>query len=250
MTYDLKDKVAVVTGGNSGIGLGIAQELAEQGAKVFVTGRRQEELDAAVKAIGHGAVGVQGDVTSFADLDRLYDVVQQHGAPIDILVANAGGGAFQPLGAITEEEFDRTFGLNVKATLFTVQKALPLLRDGASIILTGSTSAIKALPAFSVYGATKAAIRNFARHWILDLKERKIRVNVIAPGATTTPGLKGLTASEEEWHGFESGLAAGIPLGRLADPREIGKVAVFLASEASSYVNGAELFVDGGFAQI
>jgi len=240
MTYDLTSKVAVVTGGNSGIGLGIAQELAEQGAKVFVTGRRQEELDAAVKAIGHGAVGVQGDVTSFADLDRLYDVVQQHGAPIDILVANAGGGAFQPLGAITEEEFDRTFGLNVKATLFTVQKALPLLRDGASIILTGSTSAIKALPAFSVYGATKAAIRNFARHWILDLKDRKIRVNVIAPGATETPGLKGLASTEEEWKGLEGGLAAGVPLGRLADPREIGKVAVFLASDASTYRPGPE----------
>lgn len=250
MTYDLTNKVAVVTGGNSGIGLGIAQELAAQGAKVFVTGRRQEELDAAVKVIGPGAVGIRGDVTSFADLDHLYDVVQQHGAPIDILVANAGGGAFQPLGEITEEEFDRTFGLNVKAVLFTVQKALPLLRDGASIILTGSTSAIKALPAFSVYGATKAAIRNFARHWILDLKDRKIRVNVIAPGATETPGLKGLTSTEEEWKGLEGDLAAGVPLGRLADPREIGKVAVFLASDASSYVNGAELFVDGGFAQI
>lgn len=250
MTYDLTNKVAVVTGGNSGIGLGIAQELAEQGAKVFVTGRRKEELDAAVTAIGHGAVGIRGDVTSFADLDHLYDVVQQHGAPIDILIANAGGGAFQALGEITEDEFDRTFALNVKATLFTVQKALPLLRDGASIILTGSTSAIKALPAFSVYGATKAAIRNFARHWILDLKDRNIRVNVIAPGATETPGLKGLTSSEEEWKGFYGELAAGVPLGRLADPREIGKVAAFLASDASSYVNGAEIFVDGGLAQI
>lgn len=250
MTYDLKGKVAVVTGGNSGIGLGIAQELAQQGAKVFVTGRRQEELDAAVKAIGHGAVGVQGDVTSFADLDRLYDVVQQHGAPIDILVANAGGGSFAPLGAISEEDFDKTFGLNVKATLFTVQKALPLLRDGASVILTGSTSSTRALPAFSVYSATKAAIRNFARGWILDLKDRKIRVNVLAPGGTRTPGLHGVAGGDAGWDEFEAGLSAGVPLGRLAEPREIGKVAAFLASDAASYVNGVELFVDGGFAQI
>jgi len=246
----LNDKVAVVTGGTTGIGLGIAQELAAEGAKVFVTGRRQDALDEAVKAIGHGAVGIRGDVSSLADLDRLYDSVQQHGAPIDILVANAGGGSFQPLGAITEEEFDRTFGLNVKATLFTVQKALPLLRDGASIILTGSTSSTRALPAFSVYGATKAAIRNFARHWILDLKDRRIRVNTIAPGATRTPGLQGLASSDAEWQALEGGLAAQIPLGRLADPREMGRAAVFLASDDASYVNGVELFVDGGFAQI
>lgn len=250
MTYDLNGKVAVVTGGNSGIGLGIAQELAAQGAKVFVTGRRQEELDAAVKAIGHGAVGIRGDVTRFEDLDRLYDIVQQHGAPIDILVANAGGGSFQALGEITEAEFDRTFGLNVKATLFTVQKALPLLRDGASVILTGSTTSTRSEPAFSVYGATKAAIRNFARSWILDLRDRKIRVNVIAPGATETPGLKGLAANDAEWLGLEASFAARIPLGRLADPREMGRVAAFLASDAASYVNGVELFVDGGFAQI
>lgn len=250
MTRKLENKVAVVTGATTGIGLGIAQELAAEGARLFIIGRRQEELDAAVKAIGNGAVGVRGDVTKFADLDRLYDTVQQHGAQIDILVANAGGGSFEPLGAISEAEFDRTFGLNVKATLFTVQKALPLLRDGASIILTGSTSAIKALPAFSVYGATKAAIRNFARHWVLDLKDRHIRVNTIAPGATRTPGLQGLTSSEEEWQGLESQLAAGIPLGRLADPREIGRAAVFLASDDASYVNGIELFVDGGFAQV
>lgn len=250
MTRKLDKKIAVVTGGTTGIGLGIAQELAAAGAKVFVTGRRQAELDAAVRTIGNGAVGVRGDVSSLADLDHLYDVVQQHGGPIDILVANAGGGSFQPLGAITEEEFDRTFGLNVKATLFTVQKALPLLRDGASVILTGSTESVRALPAFSVYGATKAAIRNFARHWILDLKDRHIRVNTIAPGATRTPGLQGLAGSDEEWQSLEDGLAAQIPLGRLADPREIGRAAAFLASDDASYVNGVELFVDGGFAQI
>lgn len=250
MTQKLAHKTAVVTGGTTGIGLGIAQELAAAGAKVFITGRRQAELDAAVAAIGNGAVGVRGDVSQFADLDHLYDVVQQHGAQIDILVANAGGGSFQPLGSITEEEFDRTFGLNVKATLFTVQKALPLLRDGASVILTGSTASVRALPAFSVYGATKAAIRNFARHWILDLKDRHIRVNTIAPGATRTPGLQGLASNDEEWQALEGGLTAQIPLGRLADPREIGRAAVFLASDEASYVNGVELFVDGGLAQI
>lgn len=250
MTRKLDNRIAVVTGGTTGIGLGIAQELAEAGAKVFITGRRQEELDAAVKAIGHGAVGVRGDVTRFADLDHLYDVVQREGGPIEVLVANAGGGAFQPIGAITEEEFDRTFGLNVKGTLFTVQKALPLLRDGASIILTGSTAAVRAMPAFSVYGATKAAIRNFARHWAVDLKDRHIRVNTIAPGATRTPGLQGLASNDAEWQPLEGGLASQIPLGRLADPREIGKAALFLASDDASYVNGVELFVDGGFAQI
>lgn len=250
MTRKLENRIAVVTGGTTGIGLGIAQELATEGAKLFILGRRQEELDAAVRSIGNGAVGVRGDVTRLEDLDRLYDAVQQHGGQIDILIANAGGGSFQPLGAITEEEFDRTFGLNVKATLFTVQKALPLLKDGASVILTGSTESTRAIPAFSVYGATKAAIRNFARHWILDLKDRCIRVNTLAPGATHTPGLQGLTASEAEWKGLEGGLSAQIPLGRLADPREIGRAAAFLASDDASYVNGIELFVDGGFAQI
>jgi NAD(P)-dependent dehydrogenase (short-subunit alcohol dehydrogenase family) len=250
MTYDFSGKVAVVTGGNSGIGLGIAQELADLGAKVFIAGRRQDQLDAAVEAIGHGAVGVRGDVTNFADLDHLYDVVQQHGAPIDVLVANAGGVSLGAIGSITEADFDQTFGLNVKATLFTVQKALPLLRDGASVILTGSTSSIRALPGFSVYSATKAAIRSFARGWILDLKDRKIRVNVIAPGGTRTPGLHGVAGGDAGWNEFEAGLVEGVPLGRLAEPREIGKVAAFLASDAASYVNGVELFVDGGFAQI
>ena len=249
MTYDLKNKVAVVTGGNSGIGLGIAQEIAEQGAKVFVTGRRQEELDAAVKAIGHDAVGVQGDVTSFADLDRLYDVVQQHGAPIDILVANAGGGSFEPLGAITEEEFDRTFGLNVKATLFTVQKALPLLSAGSSIILTGSTVSIKGTANFSVYSASKAAVRNFARSWALDLQGRGIRVNVVSPGPIKTPGLGDLVP-EEHRQGLYDALAAQVPLGRLGAPGEVGKAVAFLASDAASFINATELFVDGGMAQI
>jgi NAD(P)-dependent dehydrogenase (short-subunit alcohol dehydrogenase family) len=250
MNRKLEGKVAVVTGGTTGIGLGIAQELAAEGAKVFITGRRQEELDAAVRAIGNSAVGVRSDVSKLSDLDHLYDVVQQHASQIDIVVANAGGGSFQPLGAITEEEYDKTFDINVKGTLFTVQKALPLLRDGGSVILTSSTSTTRALPAFSVYGATKAAIRNFARHWILDLKDRRIRVNAISPGPTKTPGLQGLTNNDEQWRQFEQQLAAQVPAGRIADPREIGRAAVFLASDDSSFVNGVELFVDGGMAQI
>ena len=250
MTLKLENKVAVVTGGSTGIGLGIAQELAAQGATVFITGRRQAELDAAVKAIGPRAIAVQSDVSKLADLDRLYDVVRQRAQHLDIVVANAGGGVIEPLGAITEEAFDKTFAINVKGTLFTVQKALPLLRDGASIILTSSTTTTRPLAAGSVYGATKAAIRNFARSWILDLKGRNIRVNAISPGPTRTPGLQGIASSEEEWKQFETMLAAQVPLGRLADPREIGKVAAFLASEDASFVNGAEIFVDGGQAQI
>jgi NAD(P)-dependent dehydrogenase (short-subunit alcohol dehydrogenase family) len=250
MNRKLEGKVAVVTGGTTGIGLGIAQELAAEGAKVFITGRRQEELDAAVKSIGASAIGVRGDISKLSDLDHLYDVVQQHASQIDILVANAGGGSFQPLGAITEEEFDKTFNINVKGTLFTVQKSLPLLRDGASVILTSSTTTVRALPAFSVYGATKAAIRNFARHWILDLKDRRIRVNAISPGPVLTPGLQGLASNEEQWRQLERQLAAQIPAGRIAEPREIGRVAAFLASDDSSFINGAELFVDGGMAQI
>lgn len=250
MTRKLENRVAVVTGATTGIGLGIAQELAAAGARVFITGRRQEELDAAVKAIGGNAVGIRSDVSRLDELDRLYDVIQRHASHIDILVANAGGGSFQPIGQVTEEEFDKTFAINVKGTLFTVQKALPLLRDGASVILTSSTSTTRALPAFSVYAATKAAIRNFARHWIVDLKERRIRVNAISPGPTRTPGLQGLTSTEQEWQALESQLAAQVPLGRIADPREIGAVAAFLASDEASFVNGVELFVDGGMAQI
>jgi len=250
MSKKLEGKVAVVTGGTTGIGLGIARQFALEGATVFVTGRRQSELDAAVTAIGPNAIGVQGDVSNLADIDRLYDAVQQKASHIDILAANAGGGGFAPLGAITEEDFDRTFAINVKGTLFTVQKALPLLRDGGSIILTSSTSTTRAIPAFSVYGATKAAIRNFARHWILDLKDRKIRVNAISPGPTLTPGLQGLTSNDEEWKQFEGYISGQVPLGRIGHPDEIGRAAVFLASDDASFVNGVELFVDGGMAQI
>lgn len=250
MGNKLAGKVAVVTGGSTGIGLGIARQFAAEGATVFVTGRRQAELDAAVASIGPNAIGVRSDVSQLADLDRLYDAVQTRTSQIDILVANAGGGAFAPLGAITEEHFDRTFAINVKGTLFTVQKALPLLRDGASIILTSSTATVRAIPAFSVYAATKAAIRNFARHWILDLKDRHIRVNAISPGPTATPGLQGLAATEAEWRQLDAQLSAQVPLGRLGQPDEIGRAAVFLASDDASFVNGIELFVDGGMAQI
>jgi len=250
MSKKLEGKVAVVTGGTSGIGLAAAKRFAAEGAHVFITGRRQPELDAAVKEIGKNATGVRGDVSNLADIDRLYDAVQQQKSHIDVLFANAGGGEFAPLGAITEAHFDRTFATNVKGVLFTVQKALPLLRDGGSIILTGSTTGTMGSPAFSVYSATKAAIRNFARNWILDLKDRRIRVNTISPGPIDTPGLHDLGGSEEQSRQLKESLASSVPLGRLGTPDEVAKAAVFLASDDSSFVNGIELFVDGGMAQI
>jgi hypothetical protein len=245
----LAGKIAVVTGGNSGIGLATARRFAAEGAEVFITGRRAADLDKAVEAIGGRATAVQGDVGVLADLDRLYETVRRKAGRIDVLVANAGGGSFAPLGAITEEHYHRTFDTNVKGTLFTVQKALPLLRDGASVILTGSTTSVSGTPAFSVYSATKAAVRNFARSWILDLKERGIRVNVLSPGPVVTPGLLGL-APPEQGDALVAGFAAQVPLGRAGDPDEIAKVAVFLGSDDSSFVNGVELFADGGFAQV
>jgi NAD(P)-dependent dehydrogenase (short-subunit alcohol dehydrogenase family) len=219
----LEGKVAVITGANSGIGLATAKRFAREGARLFITGRRQPALDAAVR---------------------------EKAGVIDVLFANAGGGEFMPLPAITEDHYDRTFATNVKGTMFTVQKALPLLRDGASIILAGSTAASTGIPAFSVYSASKAAIRNFARGWILDLAPRRIRVNVLAPGATSTPGWHGLAASEEQDREMQRLTAAATPLGRLGDPDEIASAALFLASDESSYVNGSEFFVDGGSAQI
>ncbi len=241
----LDGKVAVVTGGKSGIGLATAKQFAAEGAHVFITGRRQAELDAAVKLIGARATGVQGDVANLADLDRLYAVVKEQKGRVDVLFANAGGGEFVPLGEITEEHFDRTFGINVKGLLFTVQKALPLLPDGASIILNASIASSKGMPAFSVYSATKAAVRSFARSWTMDLKDRKIRVNAISPGPIDTPALTGLGSDD-----LKKGLVAAVPLGRLGQPDEIAKAVVFLASDDSSYVTGIELFVDGGMAQI
>lgn len=250
MSRKLEGKVAVVTGGTSGIGLATAKRFAAEGAHVFITGRRQAELDKAVTEIGAGVTGVRSDSSDLADLDRLYDRVKADKGRLDILFANAGGGEFAPLGTITEEHFDKTFDTNVKGVLFSVQKALPLFRDGGSIILNASTTASMGTPAFSVYSASKAAVRNFARSWVLDLKQRQIRVNAISPGPIDTPGLNGLAATEEQMRQVKAGLTATIPLGRLGAPDEVAKAAVFLASDDSSFVNGAELFVDGGFAQI
>jgi len=250
MDLGLKDKVAIVTGGNSGIGLATAQRFVAEGAYVFITGRRQSELDAAVKQIGKNVTGVQGDVSNLADLDRLYAVVKQQKGRIDIVFANAGGGEFAPLGAITEEHFDNTFNRNVKGLLFTVQKALPLLQDGSSIILNASIAGSKGLEAFSVYSATKAAVRSFARSWTVDLKERKIRVNALSPGPIDTPALGTLASTEKEVAQLKASLIVGVPLGRMGSSDEIAKAAVFLASDDSSYVTGIELFVDGGMAQI
>jgi NAD(P)-dependent dehydrogenase (short-subunit alcohol dehydrogenase family) len=246
----LEGKIAVITGANSGIGLATAKRFASEGAKVFMTGRRQEQLDAAVKEVGHGAIGVQGDVSNMADLDRLFDVVRREAGSIDVLFANAGGGEFASIEDATEEQFDKTFDINVKGTFFTVQKALPLIKDGGSIILTGSTATTTGIPTFSIYGATKAAIRNFARHWILDLAPRKIRVNVLVPGATSTPGWHGIAATEEQNRQMIAQTEAGTPLGRLAEPEETASAALFLASDESGFVTGSELFVDGGSAQV
>jgi len=245
---DFNNKVVVITGGTSGIGLATAKAFAEAGSSVFITGRRQEALDDAVKAIGGTVTGVRGDMADLADIDRLYDAVQQKHGHIDVLFANAGGGAFAPLGAISEEHYQSTFDTNVKGVLFTVQKALPLLRDGGSIILTASTVSISGTPAFSVYSATKAAVRSFARNWILDLKDRGIRVNAISPGLTDTPGVDHLFG--ENAQGTKDYLAGLVPAGRVGRPEEIARAVQFLASDDASYINGIELFVDGGQAQI
>lgn len=246
----LKGKIAVVTGGSSGIGLAAATRFAEEGATVYITGRRQAELDAAAAQIGHGAVAVQTDISRLEDLDRLFEAVKAQAGRIDVLFANAGGGEFAPLEEITEAHFDAIFGTNVKGTVFTVQKALPLMGEGGSIILTGSTTSVLGTPAFSIYSATKAAVRNLARSWTLDLKGRGIRVNVLAPGATATPGLQGLAPTAGAYKAFTDVMISQIPLGRMGRPEEIAGAALFLASDDSSYVNGAELFVDGGFAQV
>ncbi len=246
----LEGKVAVITGANSGIGLATARRFVQEGAIVFMTGRRPVELDDAVREVGGNARGVRGDISKLADIDRLYEIVSRDAGKIDVLFANAGGGTFMPLGEITEDHYEQTFATNVKGTLFTVQKALPLLRDGASVILTGSTAATTGQPAFSVYSASKSAIRGFARGWIVDLAPRRIRVNVLVPGATSTPGWHGLAASDEQSRQMLAMTEAVTPLGRLGTPDETANAALFLASDESSFVNGSELFVDGGSAQI
>ena len=246
----LEGKVAVITGGNSGIGLATAQQLVSDGAYVFITGRRQSELDSAATQIGKNNVtAVQGDVSNLADLDRLYAKVKEQKGQIDVLFANAGIVGAAPLGEISEEHFDKTFGINVKGLLFTVQKALPLFQDGGSIILNASIAASKGIEASSVYSATKAAIRSFARTWTADLKQRKIRVNAISPGPIDTPIFNGVL-NEEQTKQFNATIVANVPLGRMGNPDEVAKAASFLASDDSSYITGTELFVDGGMAQI
>ncbi len=244
----LDGRVALVTGGSSGIGLAAAKRLVSDGAYVCITGRRQSELDVAVAEIGRNVTAIQGDVSKLADLDRLYATVKEVKGRIDILFANAGIAEGAPLGDVTEEHFDRAFGVNVKGTLFTVQKALPLLSDGASIILTSSLVGSKGFPGRSVYSATKAVLRSFARTWTSDLKARKIRVNVVSPGAIDTPGLRGLNNKDGE--GLNEQFRDRVPLGRVGQPDDIASAVAFLASDDSSYVAGSELFVDGGLAQV
>ncbi len=246
----LDGKVAVITGGNSGIGLATARRFAAEGAKVVITARRQAELDKAVAEVGRGAIGVQGDVAKLADLDRLYARVMREHGRIDVLFANAGVSKFAPLGSITEEHFDELFGINVKGLLFAVQKALPLFADGGSIILNASIMSIKGVAAFSVYSATKAAVRSFARTWTSDLEARQIRVNTISPGPIDTPGVDAVARLSGDLEQVKASYASVVPLGRMGSADEIAKVAVFLASDDSSFVAGIELFVDGGLAQI
>jgi NAD(P)-dependent dehydrogenase (short-subunit alcohol dehydrogenase family) len=246
----LEGKIALVTGGSSGIGLATAQRFVQEGAYVFITGRRLPELAAAKATIGGDVTVVQADVSKQDDLDRMYAAIGQERGRLDILFANAGSGTLAPLGEITEAEFDTMFDTNVKGLLFTVQKALPLMPEGGSVILNASITSIKGTPAFSVYSATKAAARSFARNWILDMKGRGIRVNAISPGVVPTPGYDLLGLTEEQVQQFIAVQARTIPLGRVGTPDEIAKAVVFLASEDSSFVNGIELFVDGGMAQI
>jgi NAD(P)-dependent dehydrogenase (short-subunit alcohol dehydrogenase family) len=251
MSKKLEGKVAVVTGGNSGIGLATARRFVAEGAHVFITGRRQAELDEAVRQIGKNVTGVRGDVSNLADLDRLFAAVKQQKGRLDVLFANAGvPGAVAPLGEITEEHFDQVFNINVKGLLFTVQKALPLFTDGGSIILNASNASLKGLEALSVYSATKAAVRSFARCWTTDLRRRKIRVNTISPGPIETPISTKAGVTREQADEFKASLVAAVPLGRIGTADEVAKAALFLASDDSSYVTGIELFVDGGMAQV
>lgn len=241
----LANKTAVVTGGATGIGLGAAKRFIAEGAFVYIFGRRQGALDAALAELGPNARAVQGSVTDLADLDRLYGRVKAERGGVDIVFANAGTGAFAPLGEITPEHYDQIFDINVKGLIFTVQKALPLMSAGGSIILTGSTTGVMGTPQFSIYSATKAAVRNLARSWALDLQGTGIRVNVLSPGPTRTDLAIDVVGEAE----FEA-LGAGTPIGRLGEPSETGAVAAFLASSDSSFMTGGEVFVDGGLAQI
>ncbi|AMM18661.1 oxidoreductase (plasmid) [Burkholderia sp. PAMC 28687] len=245
------NKIVLVTGGSSGIGLAAAQRFSLEGATVVITGRRQAELDEAVKSIGHGALAIQGDISSNADLERIFKTISQEHGKLDILFANAGGGEFSPLGQITEVQFDKYFGINVKGTLFTVQHAVPLMPPGSAIVITGSITSIQGVPAFGVYAATKAALRSFARTWASDLKGRDIRVNVVSPGVVVTPAYKTeLKMSDEQIEEYKQHVKETTPLSRTGEADEIAKAVSFLASDDASYITGTELFVDGGLAQV
>jgi NAD(P)-dependent dehydrogenase (short-subunit alcohol dehydrogenase family) len=246
----LDGKIALITGGTSGIGLATAKEFVNEGAYVFITGRRAPELAFAVKEIGSQVTGVQGDVSSLADLDRLFAQIKEEKGRLDVVFANAGVAKYASFGTITEELYDTIFDINVKGLLFTVQKALPLVPDGGSIILNASIVASKGLASNSIYSATKAAVRSFARTWTTDLKDRRIRVNAVSPGTIDTPGLSELLASSETGRQRAKMIAASVPLGRFGTPDETAKAVVFLASDDSSYITGTELFVDGGLAQV
>ena len=246
----LDGKIALVTGGNGGIGLATAQQFVTEGAYVFITGRREAELAAAVKQIGRNVTGVQGDVSNLGDLDRLFAQIKREKGKLDIVFANAGVAKYAPLDKITTEFFDSIFDINVKGVLFTVQKALPLLTDGGSIILNASIVASKGFKANSVYSASKAAVRSFARTLTMDLKDRGIRVNAVSPGPIDTPGLSELLASSETGQQRAKIISTTVPLGRLGTPSEVAKAVVFLASDDSSFITGTELFVDGGLAQV
>jgi NAD(P)-dependent dehydrogenase (short-subunit alcohol dehydrogenase family) len=251
LSHKLAGKIAVITGGSSGIGLATAKRFVNEGAHVFITGRRKIELDAAVTEIGDNVTGIQGDVAKLADIDRLYATVKEQNGKVDIVFANAGIGEFAPLSQISEDHFDKQFNVNVKGLLFTVQKSLPLMQPGGSIVLNASIVSLTGSPAFSVYSATKAAVRSFARTWCVDLKEQGIRVNAISPGVVPTPGYNiSLGMTPEQVDQYVQSSISSIPLGRPGSADEIAKAVLFLASDDSSYVNGIELFVDGGLAQI
>jgi NAD(P)-dependent dehydrogenase (short-subunit alcohol dehydrogenase family) len=251
MALKLDGKVAVITGGSSGLGLATARCFVEEGAFVFITGRRQKELDEAARSIGRNVNAVQGDMASLADIRRLYATVRERKGRIDILFANAGTGAFASLGQITEEHFDKQFDINVKGLLFTVQEALPLMQDGGAVVLNASIVSVTGSAAMSVYSASKAAVRSFARTWSVDLKERRIRVNAISPGIIPTPGYNtSLGMSSEQVEQYVASAIPSIPLGRAGTPGEIARAVLFLASDDSSYITGIELFVDGGMTQV